>query len=34
MIKVHGRQPCFTDELNFFHVALVIIRGVDVALAI
>jgi hypothetical protein len=34
MIKVHGRQPCFIEGLNFFHVALVIVRGVDVALAI
>jgi hypothetical protein len=34
MIKVHGRQLYFTKGLNFFHVALVIIGGVDVALVI
>lgn len=34
MIKVHGRQPCFIEGLNFFHVALIIVGGVDVGLAI
>jgi hypothetical protein len=34
MIKVHGRQPCFTKGLNFFHVTLVIVGGIEFALTI
>jgi hypothetical protein len=32
--KMYGKPPCFIKRLNFFHVALVIFGGADVALAI
>jgi hypothetical protein len=34
MRKMYGRPPCFTKGLNFFHVALIIFGGVDVALVV